>query len=484
MNERFAITILAAGVGNRMKSKRAKVLHAAGGRTLIEHTVATARELSRETPEAAIYVIVGHQAEAVMAVLDRMSSGARFIHQKNPKGGTGDAMRSGRKELEAAAPRIVVFCGDTPLIQAETLRQLMDFHLRSQAAATVMTADMADPSRYGRIVRGADGGIEAIVEEKSASPEQLRIREINTGVYCFETQPLFAELERVEPDKTTGEVYLTDVIGLLRRQGKKVMAHKIEDATEAIGINTRVELAQVDALLRGRKARQLMLSGVTIIRPETVQIDPDVEAGIDTVIEPGVSLLGRTKVGENCRIGSFSVIRDSELASNVTVKESCIIEESKIAEGASVGPFARLRPESEIGPEARIGNFVEIKKSRVGRGSRAGHLTYLGDATVGENVNLGAGTITCNYDGEKKHPTVIEDNVFIGSGTELVAPVRVGRNAYVAAGSTITEEVPPDSLGIARGKQVNKLGWVKERKAKAGKKGSHDSIPAPSEPRP
>ena len=470
MTERFAIAILAAGIGTRLKSKRAKVLHSVGGRTLIEHAVRTARELAQGQPDPAIFAIVGHQAATVQQVLEDSSSdphgaGVRIIHQKEQLG-TGHALQCGRRELETGAPRLLVFCGDTPLILAETLRSLMEFHLRSQAAATVMTAGMDDPSGYGRIVRGSDDSLFEIVEHKSASPEQRRIREINTGIYCFETETLFAALDNVGRDGITGEYYLTDVIGLLRQQGRKVMAHKIADASEVIGINNRAELAQVDALLRDRKARELMLAGVTIFRPETVQIDPDVQIGADTVIEPGVTLAGETRIGEDCRIGAFSVIADSVVADDVTVKQSCIIEGSIIAQKAIIGPFARLRPGTEIGPGARIGNFVEVKKTRVGAGSKAQHLTYLGDTTIGENVNVGAGTITCNYDGEKKHPTVIEDNVFIGSDTSLVAPVRVGRNSYVGAGSTITEDVPADSLAIARGRQVNKEGWVRKRKSK------------------
>ncbi|MGH9786630.1 MAG: bifunctional UDP-N-acetylglucosamine diphosphorylase/glucosamine-1-phosphate N-acetyltransferase GlmU, partial [Terriglobia bacterium] len=322
----------------------------------------------------------------------------------------------------------------------------------------------------GQNSRGAGDSITAIVEHKSASPKQLQIREINTGIYCFQTRSLFAELDRLAPDPITKEFYLTDAVGLLHGRGRKVLAYEAADPAEVKGVNTRVELAQVDQLLRAAKARELMLSGVTVIRPETVLIDPDVEVGADTVIEPGVALLGRTRVGEGCRIGAGSVITDSELDAGVTVKPSCVIAESKIATGASVGPFAHLRPGNLIGPDARIGNFVEVKKTRIGRGSKASHLTYLGDATVGDEVNIGAGTITVNYDGEKKHPTVIEDRAFIGSGTELIAPVRVGRNAFVAAGSTINEEVPPDALAIARARQTNKPGWVPERRKKAGKK--------------
>jgi len=466
MKEPFAIAILAAGQGTRFKSKLAKVLHSAGGRTLIEHVARAAREL----PAGALFVIVGYQAEAVTAAVKSIpgpmpGSGAQFVRQEGPLG-TGHAVRCGRADLELAAPHLMVLSGDTPLLEASTLRRFLEFHMRSEAAASVMTADLQDPSGYGRIVRGADDSIIAIVEHKSASPKQLRIQEINTGIYCFQTRELFSELERLAPDPITKEYYLTDVIGLLHSRGLTVAAYKGSNPAEVTGVNTRVELAEVDQVLRERKARALMLSGVTLIQPANILLDPDVEVGADTVIEPGVSLLGRTRVGEGCRIGAHSIITDSELGDGVIVKPSCVITESKIFEGASVGPFSQLRPESEIGPDARIGNFVEVKKSRIGRGAKAQHLTYLGDATVGEGSNIGAGTITCNYDGARKSQTVIEDHVFIGSGTELVAPVRVGKNAYVAAGSTITEEVPADSLAIARSRQVGKPGWVSKRKKK------------------
>jgi len=469
MKEAFAIAILAAGQGTRFKSKQAKVLHSAGGRTLIEHVVRAAREL----PAGALFVIVGYQAEAVTAAVQAIPGpvpgfGVQFLRQEGPLG-TGHAVRCGRADLELAAPHLMVLSGDTPLLETSTLRRFLESHMRSEAAASVMTADLEDPSGYGRIVRGADDSITAIVEHKSASPKQLRIREINTGIYCFQTRPLFSELERLAPDPITKEYYLTDVVGLLHSRGLAVAAYKASHPAEVTGVNTRVELAEVDQLLRERKARALMLSGVTLLQPANIVLDPDVEVGADTVIEPGVSLLGRTRVGEGCRIGAHSIITDSELADGVIVKPSCVITESKILDGASIGPFAHLRPGNEIGPQAKIGNFVEVKKSRVGSRSKASHLTYLGDATVGEDVNVGAGTITVNYDGEKKHPTVIEDHAFVGSGTELIAPVRVGRNAFVAAGSTINEDVPPGSLAIARSRQVSKPGWVAGRKKKLAK---------------
>jgi bifunctional UDP-N-acetylglucosamine pyrophosphorylase/glucosamine-1-phosphate N-acetyltransferase len=474
MKQAFVVAILAAGQGTRFKSRRAKVLHSAGGRTLIEHVVRAAREL----PGAGIYVIVGYQAEVVTAAVKGVQgqmpgSGVQFIRQEGPLG-TGHAVRCGRAELELAAPHLMVLSGDTPLLSSVTLRRFLEFHMETDAAASVMTAEVDDPSGYGRIMRGPNDSITAIVEHKSASPKQLQVREINTGIYCFKTRPLFSELERLAPDPITKEYYLTDVIGMLHMNRLLVAAYRAVDPSEVIGVNTRVELAEVDQLLRQRKARELMLSGVTLVQPATILIDPDVEIGPDTLIEPGVSLLGKTRVGEGCRIGSHSVITDSELAAGVTVNPSCIITESRIASGAVVGPFSRLRPESEIGAEARIGNFVEVKKSRIGRGAKAQHLTYLGDAIVGDESNIGAGTITCNYDGERKSQTVIGDRVFIGSGTELVAPVHVGKNAYVAAGSTVTEDVPADSLAIARARQENKPGWVAARKKKTSPpKASH-----------
>ncbi len=476
MNEAFAIAILAAGQGTRFKSKKAKVLHEVGGRPLIAHVVRAAQALSPD----AIFVIVGYQAEAVIESLHELAEpqpgkSLRFIRQAEPLG-TGHALRCGHAALQSTAPRLLVLYGDTPLLTPLTLRQFLESHRRSGAAASVLTAQREDPSGYGRILRGPDGDVTAIVEQKSASPEQLRIPEINTGIYCFETALLWPELERLTPDPTTGEYYLTDVIGLLTSRGQKVAAYEAAHAAEVMGVNNRAEMAEVDAQLRAQKARELMLAGVTIIRPETVLIDPEVEVGADTVIEPGVSLLGRTRVGEDCRIGAFSVITDSEIADAVNVQPSCVIAGAKVASGAGIGPFARLRPGTEIGPEAKIGNFVEIKNTRVGRRARAGHLTYLGDATVGEGTNIGAGTITCNYDGEKKNLTVIEDDVFIGSGTELVAPVRVGQGAYVAAGSTITEDVPPDSLALARSRQITKPGWVSQRRKKAAKENSKPAL--------
>ncbi|HWP84503.1 MAG TPA: bifunctional UDP-N-acetylglucosamine diphosphorylase/glucosamine-1-phosphate N-acetyltransferase GlmU [Terriglobia bacterium] len=474
MDHRFAIAILAAGQGTRFRSQRAKVLHEAGGRTLIEHVVQTAAQLSPRD----IFVIVGHQAEAVIAHLqERGFRRLKFIFQKE-RLGTGHALRSGRGPLANAAPQLLVLSGDTPLLTPQTLRKLIAAHRRSQAAATVLTAEMDDPTGYGRILRasgGTDGrssnhSIIAIVEQKSATAEQRQIREVNSGIYCFQTQPLFRALQQVKLDPIKKEYYLTDVIALLAGRGLGVHAFRAEDPQEVIGINDRVELARVDNLLRLRKARELMRAGVTIQAPESVRIDAGVRVGPDTEIEPGAVLRGRTRIGTNCRIGAGCIVADSELADGVVLRPCCVLTESRIASGAVIGPFSHLRPGTEIGPGSQIGAFVEVKKSRIGRGVHAHHLAYLGDAVLGDGVNVGAGTITCNFDGTRKHQTVIEDGVFLGSGTELVAPLRVGRGAYVAAGSTITEEVPAHALALARARQVVKAGWAARRKAPSAAK--------------
>ena len=466
MKERFAIAILAAGQGTRFRSRRAKVLHAAGGRTLIEHVVRTAAEL----PSAGVFVIVGYQAEAVKAELRRsLSDSLRYLHQREPRG-TGHALLVAQRVLQRAAPSLLVLCGDTPLLTPQTLRQFLKFHAATDCVASVLTAELADPTGYGRIVRAADGRVAAIVEQKSASAEERKIREVNTGIYCFRTKELFSALRRVTADPITQEYYLTDVVGMLRKRGQPVAAFPAPEASEVAGINNRAELARADALLRLRKARELMLAGVTIHLPETVRIDPDVAVGADTELEPGVSLLSRTRIGKDCRIGAGCVIADSIIADRVTIRPYCVIAESRIDSEASVGPFAHLRPGADIGPEARIGDFVEVKQARVDRGAKAMHLAYLGDAHIGKNVNVGAGTITVNYDGVSKHRTVVEDNAFIGSGSNLIAPVRVGRNAFVAAGSTITDEVPANALAIARGRQANKPGWVTRKKKASARK--------------
>lgn len=462
MNDRTAVVILAAGLGTRFKSTLPKVLHPAGGRTLLDHVVRAVSPLATE----ATYAVIGYHAERVEQALQDAGHGNVHLILQKKQLGTGHALAAGEARLRRAAETLIVVSGDTPLLTIATLRNLLAFHRKQKAAATVLTADLADPAAYGRILRDADGRLAGIVELKAATDEQQKIAEINTGIYCFQTPQLFQALKKVKRNPASGEYYLTDVIEILRTSGQRLAACKAGDGDEITGINDRLELARVDSILRLRKARELMLAGVTIHSPETVRIDPDVNVAADTTIEAGVYLNGRTVIGGGCVIGAYSIITDSVLEDSVTIKPSTIISESRIGPGASIGPFAHLRPGSQIGAGARIGDFVEIKKSKIGRLSRANHLAYIGDATVGEDVNLGAGTITVNYDGVDKHETVIGDRAFIGSGSELIAPVRIGDDAFIAAGSTIHDHVPAGALAIARARQAVKPGWMVERTRK------------------
>jgi len=456
----FGVVILAAGLGTRMKSRQAKVLHQAGGESLIGLVVQTALRLV--APER-IYVVVGYQADLVRKALD--GRGVQFLDQPQQLG-TGHAVLVGRQALEKAAPRLLVLYGDCPLVEAETLEGLMHCHRETGAAATVLTTRLEDPAGYGRLLRDSGGSIRAIVEEKAATPGEREIREINSGIYCFDTDHLFQCLPQIRPDNPAGEYYLTDVIGWLVERGLSVAGVEVQEASQVLGINTRVELAQVDARLRERKVRQLMLAGVTIHKPETVTIDDAVSVGPDTVIEPFAQLLGRCSIGSGCRIRSCSIVSDSQLADEVTVEPFSFIHESRLETGVRIGPYARLRTGNHIGPGAKVGNFVELKKTRLGARSKALHLAYLGDSTIGADVNIGAGTITCNYDGTHKHSTVIEDGAFVGTNSTLVAPLKIGAGAYVAAGSVVTEEVPPEALGIARSRQTNKPGWATRRRGR------------------
>ncbi len=454
-----AIVIMAAGQGTRLKSKRAKVLHQIGGRPLLAHVIAAAREV---VPERDIYVVIGHQAESVRAAVE--DAGVQFVLQAEQRG-TGHAIMCARDQVKGYE-NILVLSGDVPLIRAETIARVRDFHLAKAAAMTILTAEPRDPAGYGRIVRAAAGSdlVKAIVEQKSLAKSQQKIREINSGIYAFAAKSLFAHIDQLKTDNVHREFYLTDMAALLVRAKAKVVAVKSSDAAEVLGANTLAELAALDATLRARKAAELMAAGVTIYHPETSVIDCDVEIGADTILEPFVQILGKTQIGSDCRIRSYSVISDSQIAEGVLIRPGCMIDQSRISRGAELGPYSRLRPGSEIGENVHIGNFVETKKARLGRGSKANHLTYLGDAEIGAGVNIGAGTITCNYDGEKKHVTVIEDSAFIGSDATLVAPVRIGKGAYIAAGSSITDDVPPDALALGRARQTNKEGWAKQRR--------------------
>ncbi len=457
--------ILAAGKATRFKSEHSKMLHRLAGCPLGEYIMRTALAARPDQ----VYMVVGHEAAEVRKTFDR--PGITFVEQKEQLG-TGHALMVARSEIErCGSATLVVLVGDSPLLKAETLDGLIHAHEKARAAATVLTTRVENSHGYGRIVRGAGGRVRAIVEEKVATPAQRRIREINSGILCFSRRSLLEHLDELSDANAQKEFLLTDLVEIFNHHRGKVVAFEVEDPREVLGVNNRVELAHMEKILRLRKAEALMRNGVTIVDPAVTYIDEEVEVGPDTTIEPGVSLLGRTRVGRDCLLRAWSTIADSVLGDRVTVRPCCVIGGSEIASDVILGPFAHLREGSRLEEAARIGNFVEVKKSRVGRGSKAQHLTYLGDAEIGERVNVGAGTITCNYDGERKNPTVIENGVFIGSGSMLVAPIRIGEGSYVAAGSAITEDVPPESLGIGRARQINKPGWARERKVTGAKAG-------------
>jgi len=462
------VVILAAGLGTRMKSRKAKVLHRAGGKALIEHVVETALKLA---PAERIFVVVGYQAEEVRKAVAGApyGSGIGFIEQKQQKG-TGHALMVGREALAGLDGYLAIVYGDGPLLRAETLEQLVETAATSEAAGVLLSATMGDPTGYGRVIRGAGcppggGRVQRIVEQKAATPDQLAIREANMGIYCYRADLFWKHVEEIRPDNPAGEYYLTDMVEILNRAGHYVKAAEIDDPGEALGINDRVELAKVDAILRERKRRELMLGGVTIEQPETVVIDADVRIGMDTVIEPFAQVLGKTVIGADCRIGACSIVRDSELADGVEIGPFTIVGTSRLERGVHAGPFARLRLENVVEEGAHVGNFVELKKTRMGARAKANHLAYLGDSHIGADVNIGAGTITCNYDGVRKHGTKIGDGAFVGSNSTLVAPIEIGAGAYVGAGSVLTEPVPPDALALGRARQVVKEDWARKHKA-------------------
>jgi bifunctional UDP-N-acetylglucosamine pyrophosphorylase / glucosamine-1-phosphate N-acetyltransferase len=459
-----AIVILAAGKGTRMRSELAKVLHRAGGRSLIDHVIRACRPLK----PAQLLAVVGHQAEAVAGVV--ASLGAQTILQQ-PQRGTGHAMQVARRALRSRAKLAIVLPGDAPVLRTETLAALLDTHRRGEAAATLLTAEIDDPTGYGRIVRDTQGRVLAIVEQNSATSEQLAIREVNSSIYCFTLAKLWPVLNALRPENAHRELYLTDAIALLRQRNERVLAEIVADQREILGCNTRAQLADVDRIFRARKAAQLMDSGATIYLPETVVIDPEVSAGPDTTIEPGVQLLGNTRVGARCKIGTGSVLENVRVDDDAIIGGHSILDTCRVGPRTQIGPFARLRPGSDIRAGAHVGSFVEMKNTVLREGSKAPHLSYLGDSSIGRDTNIGAGTITCNFDGVVKHFTTIGDRVFIGSDTALVAPVRIGNGAFVAAGSVITDNVPADALGVARGRQVNKPGWAAARRKQVQRTG-------------
>ncbi|MGI4757697.1 MAG: bifunctional UDP-N-acetylglucosamine diphosphorylase/glucosamine-1-phosphate N-acetyltransferase GlmU [Janthinobacterium lividum] len=464
----IAIVIMAAGKGTRLRSALPKVLHQVGGKSLLLHVIAAAETV---VPASDIVVVVGHQAEQVQAATAH--TGVQFVLQPQQLG-TGHALQCVRdwyRDSQTPLPQhLLVLSGDVPLIRPETIAMLRDKHLHDHAAMTILTALPPDPTGYGRVLRKQDGSgeVSGIVEQKSLTERQLatpeRLREINSGIYVFQTASLFARLGELQNTNSAGEFYLTDVAAMLVADGERVVAIAAESIDEVLGANTIAEMMHLDASLREITVKRWMAAGVTIFRPETVTIDAAVQIGPDTVLEPFTQLLGNTRVGSNCRIRSYSVVEDCTLGEGVLVRNGCILSQSTVADGALLGPYAHLRPGSQIGARAHVGNFVETKNSVLGEGSKANHLTYLGDAVIGSGTNIGAGVITCNYDGVHKHRTTIGDGVFVGSDSSLVAPVTLESGSYVAAGSCITDDVPSGALALGRSRQVNKAGWADRKK--------------------
>ena len=460
-NKDVVVVILAAGKGTRLKSSIAKVLHQAGGRTLVESVVRACLPLAPKR----VVAVVGHQAEQVSAAVEPLD--VESVLQQ-PQNGTGHAMLVAKRPI-GNAKIAVVLPGDAPLVRTETLKALIATHRSGNAAATILSAVVANPSGYGRVLRKSENSVAAIVEDSQLTSDQREINEINSSIYCFSVDKLWPALARVRPENKHREIYLTDTIAVMASQGETVLAQVAPDPREVLGCNTRADLAEVDRIFRERKREELMEAGVTIQLPETVLVGPDVFAGEDTMLEPCVQLLGKTKLGARCTIRTGSVLNNAILGDGVTVEPHCVIVDSRIENDAIVGPFARFRPGTHLKKGARVGNFVEMKKSVIGEGSKVPHLSYIGDTKIGRHANVGAGTITCNYDGVHKHPTTIGNRVFVGSDSVLVAPVRIGDGAYIAAGSAITENVPPNALGIARGRQSTKPGWAaKKRREMAG----------------
>lgn len=463
MERRLKISpvILAAGKGVRMGSPVPKVMHILSGRPLVGHVVESALSLRSEVP----IVVTGFKAREVERALD--GTGVRFARQ-SPQLGTGHALMCVRRRWGRFRRPVLVLLGDVPLVRPETMRRLVDAHLREAPALTVLTAVLDDPGEYGRIVRDAFGRVRAIVEAHEADARQREIREINTGLFVFDPGFLEAHLFRLQRQNRKGEFYLTDLVAVAFEEGRPMGAMPVPDAREVQGINHPLDLQRAHEILRQFTVERLGDSGVLVRDPRSAYVEAGVRVGAGTVLDPNVHLQGRTAVGSRCRVGTGAVIRDSVIADGAEILPYCVIEESRVGAGARVGPFARMRPGSVLEAEVRVGNFVELKKSRLGRGTKAQHLSYLGDATIGPGVNVGAGTITCNYDGHEKHPTVLGADVFVGSDTQFVAPVRVGRGAYIGAGSTITRNVPPGALALSRARQVNVKGWV-ERKNRAAR---------------
>ena len=457
MPQNLEVIILAAGLGTRMKSATVKVLHRAAGRPIIEYVLDLAADVSDQQP----VVVVGHQRESVQKTIGNR---ARFAVQEQQLG-TGHAVMQTAALLEGSSgKRILILSGDVPLTRAETLRKMIDQHDSEGNALTLLTMKPADPAMYGRIVRDRDGSVVKIVEAKDASPDEKKINEVNGGIYIFNADDLFKNLRSLSTNNAQGEYYLTDLLAVLRKQGRRVGAVVVDDPDEALGVNSRSELATVESVIQRRVVEKLMSKGVTFRNPATVVIDSTVTIGADTVVYPFVTLEGMTQIGEGCVVDPGVHLINTKVGDDVHLKTGTVADDATIEDQASVGPYAHLRPGTHLGKHVKVGNFVETKKAVFGEGSKASHLSYIGDAEVGKDVNIGAGTITCNYDGVNKHKTVLEDGVFIGSDTQLVAPVRVGKGAYVGAGSTVTKDVPPDALALSRTPQKIIEGWASRRR--------------------
>ena len=459
------VVILAAGLGTRMKSETIKILHPAGGRPIIEYVLDLAARISPHKP----VMVIGHQRETVQS---QTRERARFAVQ-NEQLGTGHAVLQSADliEKENEGGHVLILSGDVPLTREETLRRLLDEHIRSGNFATFLTMKLDDPAMYGRVVRDAKGRVVKIVEAKDAGEQERDINEVNAGIYIFRNEDLYKGLRALSTNNSQGEYYLTDVIGNLIAGDRKVGALVADNPIEALGVNSRSDLAEVEQELRRRKVLELMKAGVTFRNPDAVSIDSEVEIGPDSIVYPFVTIEGKTVIGKNCVIEPGTHLRNMKIGDGVQIKTGTVAENSVVGDGASVGPYAHLRPGTNLGRDVKVGNFVETKKAVFGEGAKASHLSYIGDAEVGRDVNIGAGTITCNYDGANKHKTVLEDGVFIGSDSQLVAPVRVGKGAYVGAGSTITKDVPPDALALSRTQQKNIEGWAaRKRESNAAKK--------------
>src|SRR3989304_1664172 len=471
-NTEIAAIILAAGLGKRMKSDIPKVLHPVAGKPMLFYPIEVVKSLGIDK----VVVIVGHKAEEVINTLQEVrsqESGVRsqkkfqiqFVKQE-PQLGTGHAVLCAEDSLKAWKGNILILSGDVPLITRETILGLLDLHAKKKALISFISSIVEDPAGYGRVVRGKNNTVLKIVEDKDASQREKRISEINTGIYFIDAAFLFSGIKQIKKENAQGEYYLPDLIGMAVKQKKRVAALTHINAAEVMGINNRIELSEANEEMRERINNELMLSGVTLIAPETAYIHKGVKIGRDTTIYPNVFLEGDTNIGERCIIEEGCKIINSSVGDGSVIKSHSVIESSQVGQNVSIGPFARLRPESVIEDTAKVGNFVEIKKSRLGRGTKANHLSYIGDAIIGKDVNIGAGTITCNYDGIKKHQTIIEDGAFIGSDTQLVAPVKVGKNAYIGSGSTITKNVPAGSLALTRPEQRNIEGWGLKKRGK------------------